>query len=74
MVYVGQGNIRDRLGRHRDDPRIQAYTKFGLYTTWASVESAKRDGVETYLADFYQPLVGERRPDAAPIRVNLPGE
>lgn len=73
-VYVGQGNIRDRLARHRADPRIQAYSKLGLKTTWAGVEAAKRDGVEAYLAKVYEPLVGERRPDAAPISVNLPGK
>ena len=72
MVYVGQGAIRDRLREHRDDPRIQAYSKLGLYTTWAEVQAAKRDGVEAFLAKMYDPLVGERRPAAAPISVNLP--
>jgi hypothetical protein len=72
MVYVGQGKIRDRLKDHRNDPRIQAYSKLGLYTTWASAQTAKRDSVEAYLAKIYDPLVGERRPAAAPITVNLP--
>jgi hypothetical protein len=72
MVYVGQGAIRERLRDHLDDPRIQAYAKFGLYTTWANVQAAKRDGVEAYLAKVYDPLVGDRRPTAAPIAVNLP--
>jgi hypothetical protein len=71
-VYVGQGVIRDRLNDHRDDPRIQAYAKLGLYVTWASVQVAERGGVEAYLAAKYDPLVGERRPAAAPISVNSP--
>lgn len=74
MVYVGQGDVRDRLGRHRKDPRIQKYAESVLYVTWASVPAAKRDGVEAYLAKVYNPLVGERRPDASPISVNLPGK
>ena len=74
FVYVGQGDIRDRLGRHRNDPRIQAYAESGLYTSWASVPARQRDGVETYLSEVCQPLVGERRPDAVPIKVNLPGD
>ena len=36
-VYVGQGNIRDRLTQHRNNSLIQQYDKLGLYVTWASV-------------------------------------
>jgi hypothetical protein len=73
VVYVGQAKvIRDRLAAHRNDDRIQAYAKYGLYVTWAIVVSAHRDGVEVYLANAYEPLVGERRPTAEPITVNLP--
>ena len=73
-VYVGQGVIRDRLSAHRDDPRIQKYVASVLYATWAKVGTNDRDGVEAYLAKVCDPLVGERRPTAAPISVNLPGE
>jgi hypothetical protein len=71
-VYAGQGAIRNRLREHRDDPRIQAYAERGLYTTWANVQPAERDGVEAYLARVYAPLVGDRHSVAAPITVNLP--
>lgn len=72
VVYVGQGNFRDRLSDHRDDARIQTYANRGLYTTWATVDADKRDGVESYLSQAYAPLVGERHPAAKPISVNLP--
>jgi hypothetical protein len=72
VVYVGQGEFRDRLGAHRDDERIQAYATFGLLITWAVVEKAKRDGVELHLATKWKPLVGERHPVATPISVNSP--
>ena len=73
VVYVGQAKkFRDRLSDHRDDGRIQRYAPYGLYVTWAVVQATSRDGVENYLARTYEPLVGERRPTAAPIKVNLP--
>jgi hypothetical protein len=72
-VHVGQAkSFRDRLADHRNDVRIQAYESHGLYVTWAVVDKNKRDGVENYLTARYRPLVGERRPDAAPIKVNSP--
>jgi hypothetical protein len=72
-VYVGQTSVlRDRLVAHRSDRRIQAFSRSALYVTWASVETAKRDGVEVGLAARYAPLVGDRHPDARPIEVNSP--
>lgn len=74
-VYVGQGNIRERLGSHRRDKRITAYKNKGLLVTWASVSAGQQDGIEAYLADKYDPLVGDAHPvDAAPIAVNLVGK
>lgn len=73
VVYVGQAKtFRKRLAKHREDDRIQAYKDKGLYVTWALVDTAKRDGVEVGLANRYSPLVGDRHPDATPIRVNSP--
>ena len=73
-VYVGQGDpIKNRLGQHRNDPRILAYRKFGtLRVTWAAVSSNQRDGVERYLADLLHPLVGDAHPNVLPIAVNSP--
>jgi hypothetical protein len=71
-VRVGQGFIRDRLSAHRNDPEVQAYARHTLYVTWASVSSASRDGVEAFLSQRLQPLVGERFPSVAPFEVNLP--
>ncbi len=71
-VRVGQGNIRERLTAHRNDPDVQAYALHTLYVTWASVLSVSRDGVEAFLAKRLQPLVGERFPTVPPIDVILP--
>lgn len=71
-VRVGQGFIRDRLAEHRIDKQVQAYVKHTLYVTWASVPSASLDGVESFLANRLQPLVGDRFPNATLIDVNLP--
>jgi hypothetical protein len=71
-VRVGQGVIRDRLAAHRQDNEVQAYVSFGLRVTWASVSESFRDGVEAYLAQTLNPLVGQRFPNVTPIEVNLP--
>jgi hypothetical protein len=74
VVYVGQGApVSSRFASHRQDRRIQAYAKTGtLRVTWASVPAAQRDGVERYLADKWNPLVGDAHPDVAPVAVNSP--
>ena len=71
-VYVGQGNIRNRLTAHRNDPEIQNSTNQTLYVTWAHVSKADIDGVEAYLGKTLNPIVGEEYPKAIPIPVNLP--
>jgi len=72
-VYVGQGIIKNRLHAHRKDPRILQYTskEKPLYVVWAGVPSVHRTGVEMYLHNELNPLVGEP-PQGTRIRVNLP--
>lgn len=73
VVYVGQGNIRDRLTAHRNEPAIIAFgLNYALYVTWASVPVPSRNGVERFLADIWNPLVGDSHPQAIPIPVNQP--
>lgn len=72
VVYVGQGNIKDRLASHRSNRAIQKYASLGLYVTWATVRAQDRDGVEGYLADIYRPIVGVDHPTAERIVVNSP--
>ena len=73
-VYVGQGDVAARLEAHRQDKQILAYgtAQKPLQTTWASTLANQRDGIERFLADTFKPVVGERHPNAEPIRVNLP--
>lgn len=72
VVRLGQGNVQDRLTKHRGDKQITAYSTRGLLVTWATVPKAQRDGVERWLADHYPPLVGDAFPDVQPIAVNAP--
>ena len=73
VVRVGQGDISDRLSKHRNDPAIVGYAARGaLKVTWADVPVPQRDGVERYLSDQWDPLVGDAFPDARPIEVNSP--
>jgi hypothetical protein len=72
VVYVGQGNIRDRLTQHRQDTAILVYKNQGLFVTWAKVDAAYRDGIERFLAESWKPKVGQNYPLVAPIPVNSP--
>jgi hypothetical protein len=71
-VRVGQGNIKERIAQHRNDPQILAFRQHRLFVTWAAVPDKDRDGVEAFLAAYCNPLVGERFPQRYPITVNLP--
>jgi hypothetical protein len=71
-VRVGQGIIRDRIGKHREDSEILAYSANGLFVTWAPVDEYFRDGIEKFLGERMNPLVGSKFPDANPIPVNIP--
>jgi hypothetical protein len=42
-----------------NDSQINQYCDFGLLTTWARVQSNQSDGVEKYLADELDPIIGE---------------
>ena len=70
IVRIGQGKIADRLGAHRNDATITQYGN--LRATWASVPVHQMDGVERYLADTWNPLVGDAFPATGPIAVNSP--
>lgn len=73
VVYIGQGNVAQRIAEHRQDASILQYASEGdLYVTWADVPEDLRGGVERYLADVYNPWVGDRHPNAIPIAVNSP--
>lgn len=72
VVYVGQGNVSERLGAHRRDSSIQRFKKHVLYVSWSRVPSVSCDGVEAYLAGKLNPRVGKSYPAAAPIKVNAP--
>ena len=71
-VYVGQGNIRDRLTSHRNDPDILQYARHGLFVTWAEVDVQYRSGIERYLADSLTPLQGAQHPLVEPVPVTFP--
>ena len=74
-VCIGQaffGSIGEMLERRRSEEDVLAYREHGLYVTWAEVKDAHLlDGVERFLADTLQPLLGHA-PGAEPIGVNLP--
>jgi len=74
IVRVGQGDIAQRLFEHRGNSQILRYAQEGdLFVTWAEIgDQAQRDGVETYLAQQYSPLLGDNYPQVPPLAVGSP--
>ena len=73
VVYVGRGIIADRLNAHRRDDEIMAYDqRHTLLATWAKVPPPKREGIELYLYQRWNPLVGKNNSKAEPIPVYAP--
>ena len=71
VVYVGQGDIADRIRDHRNDPAITRYDPMDV--TWTTTPSAiELPGIELYLARVTTPLEGSNYPQATWIPVNLP--
>ena len=73
VVYVGQGNIKERLTAHRVDQKVKRYKHLDLYVTWATVSEKYRCGVEAYLIDTWSPKENEKPPQTAHrVEVNSP--
>ena len=77
VIRIGQGLIGMRLREHKSNPQVRQYENFGaLKATWAVADGVQLtknelDGVENFLADTYNPIIGERFPEVLPISVNL---
>lgn len=71
-LWVGQGQIAERLAAHRAKPAFQGRYTEGVYVTWALVQPPYRDGVESYIFGALRPVLGQRTPTAVPLQVNLP--
>ena len=73
-IYVGQGIIAQRLLQHQKARALlELENHVGLlWVTWATISPSQMDGVERYLGDVLDPMLGNRHPDVDPIPVNLP--
>lgn len=70
-IYIGQGNIGERLKMHRQNWRITQYSRNGqLKVTWALIDDEdSRKRIEAGLYQNYGPLENEIRPSGNPIFV-----
>jgi hypothetical protein len=69
-IWVGQGDIGERLAAHAREPRI--FGRPFLLVTWAETDAAQTDGIQKFLIEALRPIEGEQAPDAEPTTVNLP--
>ena len=78
VIYVGQGNIRERLLAHRRDSKILAHRGDGLLlVTWTPIPDLQdRLGIERFLTRKYTPLNSSQFSfeTTQGIAVNGPGE
>lgn len=74
IVRIGQGNIAGRLTTHLNNLQIMRFAEFGpMMVTWAEVkEKHRRDGIETYLAGQFKPLIKDRLPEVEPLVASSP--
>ncbi|MBX4181425.1 hypothetical protein KW807_01000 [Candidatus Parcubacteria bacterium] len=73
VIKIGSGVLADQLRKLRENPLITAYSKNGpLKVSWVAVNGVLKEdqmvGVEAFLHDLYNPLIGEK-PGAIPIPV-----
>ena len=73
VIRVGQGDINERLRDHKDNDEILSYGSPNnpLLVTCGDLEHELWNGVERYLANTLDPVLGIY-PNAMPIPVNLP--
>jgi len=76
VIYVGSGVIGERLTEHRANPEILKYSQYGqLKVSWVLLENeTTMREVEAFLANSYNPIIGERYPGINPTQVNLIGQ
>lgn len=75
VVRVGEGDVPDRIRKHRTDDEITLCGAFGaLKVTWAPVTGGRerRRRIERHLAERWNPLVGQYPTDVEPLAVNSP--
>ena len=72
VLRIGAGNIRAELYKNRFDIAIQAFTRLGIYVTWAEVPPDKRNGVEYYLIKELIPKFTKLPAKQGAVKVNLP--
>ena len=74
VIKIGSGVLAEQLKNLRLNPQILEFSKSGpLKVSWVAVNGVLKEehllGVERYLYDAYNPLVGEKN-SAEPIPIN----
>ena len=71
-IYVGQGNIRERLEAHRVSDLVHLYGYEALLATWVFVPGEEdRKAIERYLHRVLSPIASTCN-EGIEIQVNLP--
>ena len=70
ILYVGEGNIKERIDYHRSQ------TDFGdvypVRVFWAKTYRFDQYGIERYLFNTLKPSISQKASDTEPIPVNIP--
>lgn len=75
VIYVGSGIIGERLAEHKTNPEILKYSQYGqLKVSWVLInDETEMRGIEAFVANSYNPAIGEKYPGVNPVPVNLIG-
>lgn len=79
VIRIGSGNISERLKDHRTNQEIIKYSSLGsLKVSWIIADSnpllpSDIQGAELFLANKYNPLIGDRSLSVAEVPVSLIG-
>lgn len=74
-LCVGQGLIKDEIGKIRKDMGIKAFEHQGVFITWAEVPHYRLSSIESFLYKELKPIVNiNDAPTSSPKKVNLPFE
>jgi len=71
-ILIGSGNIRERLQGLKNDPRMYAHQRHGLFVTWAIAPAYRQPGMVAHLSRMLRPLMDESVSGQKPLEVSLP--
>ena len=72
VLRINHGTIVKEIMKNKKDHAIIAFSRFGVYVTWAAVPEEYIKNVHSYLDKILNPIIKDEAPNSMPLEVNLP--